>query len=162
MRSSASRIGAFDSGVESLDTWLKKHARQSAAIGSARTYVVHDDEQDRVVGYHALAAASIQRAEGTVRAAKGMPAHPIPAVLLARLAVDSSVQGRGIGAWLLADAMRRALSVAESLGVRILLVHAIDDRAVAFSERFGLEPSPTDPMNLQMLMKDIRAALERS
>jgi GNAT superfamily N-acetyltransferase len=155
------RIDAFDSGVESLDTWLKKYARQ-AAIGSARTYVVNDNEQDRVVGYHALAAASVQRDEATARAAKGMPAHPIPAVLLARLAVDASVQGRGVGAWLLADAMRRALSVAESLGVRVLLVHAIDERARAFYARFGFESSPADQLILQMLMKDIRAALEHA
>jgi GNAT superfamily N-acetyltransferase len=142
----------FDCGVESLNTWLKKHAAQAAASGSARTYVVTDAKQSRVVGYHAMAAASIVHAEATARAAKGMPRHPIPAVLLARLAVDASVQGHGIGAWLLRDAMLRALSAAEAVGIRILLVHAIDARARTFYERHGFEPSPSDPLNLQMLI----------
>jgi GNAT superfamily N-acetyltransferase len=150
----------FDCGVESLNVWLKKHAATAAPAGSARTYVVHDEEQDRVVGFHTLAAASITHAEATRRAAKGMPRHPLPAVLLARLAVDRTVQQRGVGAWLLRDAMLRSLSAAESVGIRVLLVHAIDDTARAFYEHHGFEPSPTDPLNLQMLTKDIRAAVE--
>jgi len=115
-----------------------------------------------VVGYHALTSASVRHAEAVPRAAKGMPRHPIPAALLARLAVDVTVQGRGIGAWLLKDAMLRTLSAADSLGIRVLLVHALDDRARAFYERHGFEPSPTDPLNLQMLTKDIRAAVKRA
>jgi GNAT superfamily N-acetyltransferase len=153
-------LADFDCGVQSLNVWLKKHAATAAAAGSARTYVVHDEEQDRVVGFHALAAASITHAEATRRAAKGMPRHPLPAVLLARLAVDRTVQQRGVGAWLLRDAMLRSLSAAESVGIRVLLVHAIDDTARAFYEHHGFEPSPTDPLNLQMLTKDIRAAVE--
>jgi GNAT superfamily N-acetyltransferase len=155
-------IEDFDCGVESLNVWLKKHAPTAAAAGSARTYVMHGAEQDRVVGFHALAAASIDHAEATRRAAKGMPRHPIPAVLLARLAVDTTVQGRGIGAWLLRDAMLRSLSAAESVGIRVLLVHATDDVARAFYEHHGFEMSPTDPLNLQMLIKDIRAAVEET
>jgi len=100
-------LDGFDCGVESLGRWLKSHAAQAAAAGSARTFVVHDEDQQRVVGYHAIAAASVTRAEATPRAAKGMPRHPIPAALLARLAVDRTVQGRGLGAWLLRDAMLR-------------------------------------------------------
>jgi GNAT superfamily N-acetyltransferase len=131
-------------------------------VGSARTFVVADQKQGRVVGYHALAAASLTHGGATARAAKGMPRHPIPAVLLARLAVDGTVQGRGVGAWLLRDAMLRTLSAADSVGIRVLLVHAIDDGARAFYEHHGFEPSPTDPLNLQMLTKDIRAAVERA
>lgn len=89
-----------------------------------------------------------------------MPRHPIPAMLLARLAVDKTVQGKGIGAFLLRDAMSRALSVAEQAGMRLLLVHALGDRARAFYEHFGFEPSPSDAMNLQLLVKDIRLALD--
>ena len=88
-----------------------------------------------------------------------MPRHPIPAVLLARLAVDGSVQGLGVGAWLLDDAMRRAAAAAETLGVRLLLAHAVDERARDFSERFGFQASPTDPLNLQLLIKDVRVSL---
>jgi GNAT superfamily N-acetyltransferase len=80
-------------------------------------------------------------------------------VLLARLAVGASVQGRGVGAWLLQDAMRRALSASEAVGMRVLLVHALDDNARGFYVRWGFEPSPTDPLNLQMLFKDIRKSL---
>jgi GNAT superfamily N-acetyltransferase len=150
----------FDRGIEALNVWLKKHAAQ-AAVGSARTFVMLDDEQQRVAGYHALAAASITHYEAIARAAKGMPRHPIPAVLLARLAVDRTVQGRGVGAWLLRDAMLRTLNVAESMGIRVLVVHAIDADARAFYERHGFDASPTDPYNLQMLIKDIRAAVDR-
>ena len=107
-----------------------------------------------------LTAASVTHDEATTRAAKGMPRHPIPAALLARLAVDTTVQGRGVGAWLLRDAMLRTLNAAESMGIRVLLVHAIDEKARAFYERHGFEQSPTDPLNLQMLIKDIGAAVE--
>lgn len=151
----------FASGVSSLDGWLRRHALQSAATGSARTFVVTDAEQGgRVVGYHALAAASVSHGAATARVAKGMPRHPIPAVLLARLAVDASAQGRGLGAWLLRDAMLRSLAAAEAVGMRVLLVHALDDRARAFYLRHGFEPSPTDPLNLQLLVKDLRAAVD--
>lgn len=153
------RINGFDCGVGSLDIWLVKHARAAAGAGSARTYVVVDAEQDRVVGYHALSLASIERDDASDRVRSGMPRHPIPAMLLARLAVDRTVQGRGIGAFLLRDAMSRALSVAEQAGMRLLLVHAVNDEARAFYEHFGFEPSPTDAMNLQLLIKDIRLAL---
>jgi GNAT superfamily N-acetyltransferase len=152
-------IGHFDCGVDSLNLWLKRHALHAASSGSARTYVVVDEKQARVAGYHALAAASVSPDAATARAAKGMPRHPIPAVLLARLAVDANVQGRGVGAWLLRDAMLRALSVGDELGVRVLLVHALDDGARRFYQRYGFEPSPTDERNLQLLLKDIRACM---
>ena len=154
------RINGFDCGVGSLNIWLVKHARAAAAAGSARTYVVVDSEQDRVVGYHALSLASIERADATERGRKGMPKHPIPAMLLARLAVDKAVHGKGIGAFLLRDAMSRALSVAEQAGMRLLFVHALNDQARAFYEHFGFERSPSDAMNLQLLVKDIRLALD--
>ena len=153
-------IEGFDAGVASLTTWLREHALQAGRTGSARTFAVTDAHQvGRVVGYHALAAASVERVAATPRAGRGMPGHPVPAILLARLAVDQTVQRRGVGAWLLEDAMRRALSVSEEFGVRVLLVHAIDEGARSFYERFGFEASPTDPLNLQLLTKDIRKTL---
>lgn len=154
------RVNGFDCGVGSLDIWLVKHARAAAGAGSARTYVILDAEQDRVVGYHALSLASVEQEEATDRARRGMPKHPIPAMLLARLAVDRTVHGRGIGAFLLKDAMSRALSVAEQAGMRLLLVHALNEEARTFYEHFGFESSPTDAMNLQLLVKDIRLALD--
>ena len=155
-------IEEFNCGVESLNVWLKRHAAQAAGAGSARTFVVVDTQQERVVGYQALTAASIAHEQATARAARGMPRHPIPAALLARLAVDVSVQGRGIGAWLLRDAMPRTLSAAESVGIRVLLVHALDADAQGFYKRHGFEASPTDPLNLEMLMKDLRAAVDEA
>lgn len=156
------RINGFECGVGSLDIWLVQHARAAVGAGSARTYVVVDAEQDRVVGYHALSVASIEHSEATDRARKGMPRNPIPAMLLARLAVDRKVQGKGIGAFLLKDAMSRAVSVADQAGIRLLLVHAVNDEARKFYEHFGFEVSPTDPMNMQLLIKDIRLALDAS
>jgi GNAT superfamily N-acetyltransferase len=155
-------VETFDCGEPSLNVWLAQYARQAAAAGSARTFVTIDSEQERIVGYHALAAASIEQMAATERVRQGMPRHPIPAILLARLAVDRSVQGRGLGAWLLADAMRRALTAAEQVGIRVLVVHAIDERAAAFYARQGLSPSATDPQHLMILVKDVRAALDAS
>lgn len=154
------RLDAFDCGVQSLNVWLTEHARQAVAAGSARVFITVDAEQGRVCGYYALAAAAVAHEEASERARKGQPRHPIPAVLLARLAVDASAQGHGVGAWLLQDAMRRALSASEAVGIRVFLVHALDDNARRFYERWGFEPSPTDRLNLQMLFKDIRKSLE--
>jgi GNAT superfamily N-acetyltransferase len=150
----------FRCGVASLDTWLVEHALGADAAGSARTYVVIDDEQDRLVAYYALTVATLKREEATGRASRGMPRHPIPAMLLARLAVDESAQGAGIGATLLADAMQRTLLVAEETGIRLLLVHAINEDARSFYLHYGFEPSPSDPMNLQLLIKDIQETIE--
>ncbi len=119
-----------------------------------------DAQQGRVVGYHALTAAALERESATARIIKGMPQYPIPVVLLARLAVDRSVAGRGLGAWLLRDAMIRTLAAAETIGVRAMLVHAVDEDAAAFYLRHGLEASPTDPRHLMILVKDIAAALD--
>lgn len=142
--------------------WLTKHAAQARAVGSAQTYVIEDSKQERVVGFHAVTAASVAHEQATPRAARGMPRHPIPAALLARLAVDKSVQGHGIGSLLLRDAMLRTLSAAESVGIHVLPVHAIDGDARTFYGRHGFEASPTDPLNIQMLMKDIRAAVDEA
>jgi len=152
-------LEGFDCGRASLDAWLIRHARQAAAAGSARTYVVIDSEQQRVVGYHALTPAGLERQAATARVIKGMPQYPIPVVLLARLAVDRSVAGRGLGAWLLRDAMLRTFASSQVIGVRAMLVHAIDEHARAFYLRHGFEPSVSDPLHLMILIKDIAAAL---
>lgn len=144
-----------------MNVWLARYARQAAG-GSARTYVVVDSEQARVVGYHALTAGELKHVDATPRVVKGMPRYPIPVVLLARLAVDQTVTGRGIGAWLLRDALIRTLAAAETIGVRALLVHAIDDQAKAFYLHHGLQPSPTDPLHLMIMIKDIAAALREA
>lgn len=158
--SSHHALGDFDCGRTSLNVWLTKHAPPAAAAGSARTYVIVDSEQARVVGYHALAAAGVEREAATARVIKGIQRYPVPVVLLARLAVDTSVARRGLGAWLLRDAMTRTFAASETIGVRAMLVHAIDSDARECYVRHGLEPSPTDPLHLMVLIKDIAASLE--
>jgi GNAT superfamily N-acetyltransferase len=91
-----------------------------------------------------------------------MPQYPIPVVLLARLAVDVSVAKRGLGAWLLRDAVMRTLAASNTIGVRAMLVHAIDEEARAFYLHHGFEPSPTDPLHLMILIKDIAKAIQQS
>jgi GNAT superfamily N-acetyltransferase len=155
-------IEGFDCGRPSLNVWLERYARQAAASGSARTYVIVDAEQGRVVGYHALTAAQLERKAASARVIRGMPQYPIPVVLLVRLAVDRSVAGRGVGAWLLRDAMLRTLAASETIGVRAMLVHAVDDDARRFYRHHGFELSPTDELHLMILTKDIAASLDAS
>ena len=152
-------LSGFDCGEGPLNLWLERHARTASSVGSAKTYVISDEKQGRVVGYHALTLASIEHVDATSRAKKGMPRHAIPAMLLARLAVDESVKGQGLGAFLLRDAMVRTVAVSQEAGLRLLLAHALNEEARAFYVKFGFEASPTDPMNLQIIVKDIEASL---
>ena len=102
----------------------------------------------------------MRKEESPARVAKGLAKHPIGVISLARLAVDRSEHGAGLGKTLLVDALSRALSAAEEIGARAILVHAVDDEAAAFYEKFGFELSPLDPKQLMLLMKDLRATLK--
>lgn len=151
----------FDCGKPALNEWLQKYALVSQASDSARVYVCTEPNSEVVAGYYALAAAQVEPADATSRLGKGQPKHrPIPVVLLTRLAVDLEHQGAGVGRSLLRDAMARALAVADTIGVRAVLVHAKDDQAREWYRQFGFEPSPTDPLHMILLMKDIRAAVD--
>lgn len=157
------RLDDFDSGEPALDEWLKRHARAAHAAGSARVYVTTLDDGETVVGYYALAAAQIAPEDATERALKGQPGRrPVPAVLLARLAVHLEHQRVGLGSSLLQDVMLRCLDAAEAIGARVLLVHAKHEAAKVWYLQYGLEESPTDPLHLLMLLKDVRAFLQRS
>jgi GNAT superfamily N-acetyltransferase len=112
-----------------------------------------------VVGYYALAAGSVEPEQAPERIKKGLARHPVPVILLARLAVDRHEQGKGLGAALLKDALIRAAAAADEIGVRAVLVHAKDEDARAFYERFDFEPSPTDPLHLYLLMKDLKKTI---
>ena len=159
--SRAHDLRRFDCGAhESLNLWLRKHALDNQANDSARTYVAHRDGV--VFGYYSISAGSIARETATLRAAQGLARHPIPIALLGRLAVHREEQGAGLGAALLKDALIRIERAADILGIRAVLVHAIDDRPRAFYERFDFEPCPEDELHLMLLMKDIRRALHRS
>jgi predicted N-acetyltransferase YhbS len=151
--------GGFECGEDSLDTWLARHARQAEASGSARVFVTTIDGET-VVGFYALAAASVVPKDATERLMRGQSKHqPVPAILIGRLAVDSDHQGNQLGRSLLQDALLKSATAADSIGARAVIVHAISDRAVHFYERFGFEPSPTDPHHLILLMKDLRKLL---
>jgi len=150
-------LSVFDCGVPALNNYLKKFALQSERSQSARTYVVTRGEC--VVGYYTLAAASARREETPARVAKGLASHPVPVILLARLAVDGSEKGTGLGAGLLKDALLRAVQAADIVGCRAVMVQAKDDRAKGFYQRFGFEPSPADPYRLFLLLKDLKATL---
>jgi GNAT superfamily N-acetyltransferase len=148
------QLDALDSGAGELDDWLRRFARMADAAGTARTYVLADGL--RVLGYYALTPAAVDRRDLPERHARGMPAHPIGVILLARLAVDRSLQGKGYGRALVADAAVRTLQASELVGARAMLVHARDERAAGFYERLGFTRSPTDPLHLLVLIKDLR------
>jgi GNAT superfamily N-acetyltransferase len=150
-------VDEFDSGSDALDRFLKVHALQSQRAGVAQTYVAA--LASRVVGYHTLAVGSIVHEDAPGRLKKGVPRHPIPVVVLARLAVDRSWQGRGLGSALVVDAMRRVLHAANIAGVRAISVHAKDPTARRFYEHLGFESFPGQPMTLYRLLKDVRAMI---
>jgi GNAT superfamily N-acetyltransferase len=150
----AHQCDPFDSGSGPLDNYLKRFAWTNHQAGAARTYVACRGK--RVVGYYTLAYGSVEPQAAAARVRKGLARHPIPVMLLARLAVDRSEQGRGLGKGLLKDALLRTLQAAEIGGLRAMVVHAKDSAAKMFYEKFGFEPSPLDEFHLMVLVKDIR------
>lgn len=149
-------VAPFPSGVETLDTWLKRRALKNQGSGASRTFVVC--EGSRVVAYYALASSAVAVDAAPGRFRRNMP-DPIPVVVLGRLAVDQSQQGKGLGRALVQDAGRRVLQAADAIGVRGLLVHALSADAKAFYERLGFDPSPLDPLILMIMLADLQAAL---
>ena len=152
------QLVGFDCGAMALNEFLVRHALTNHQSGSAKTFVATTANM-LVVGYYSLAAAQVSHAEAPARLQKGVARHPIPVVLLARLAVDRGWQGRGVGPGLLKDAILRVLSAAEDIGVRALLVHAKDDEAKAFYQHYDFEPLPAYPLHLVLLLKDVRRML---
>ena len=150
-------LSTFDCGNSTLTAWLQKFAWTNQQADSAKTYVTI--RKNRVAGYYALAAGSIHKHETPERVAKGLANHPVGVVLLARLAIDNSDQGKGLGKALLFDALRRIEEAADIVGVRAVMVHAIDENARKFYEYFDFDPSPVDPFQLMLLLKDILKAL---
>jgi len=151
------RIDAFDCGKPTLDTWLARHALQAQTSGSAKTFVVQDGQL--VVAYYSLTVGQVDTADAPPRLRKGMGRYPIPVVILARLALDRRYQGRGIGAGMLRDAIRRTLIIAEQAGIRALLSHPIDEEAARFYQRFGFMSSPLREHQRLLLLKDARRLL---
>lgn len=147
-------VDGFDCGSEPLNRFLVRHALQSQQGDGAQTYLALDGA--KVLGFYSLVVGEVAYEGAAERLTKGMPRHPVPVMVLARLAIASSSQGRGLGQGLLKDAMLRTLQAAEIAGIRAMIVHAKDDAARRFYERFDFIPSPTDPYHLFLLLKDVR------
>jgi GNAT superfamily N-acetyltransferase len=152
-------LDGFDCGKEDLNRFLKRQAWSNQQAHGAQTYVLA--KELRVLGYYSLAAGSIVHDQATERVKKRLARHPIPIILLARLAVDVSIHGKGVGSALLKDALQRAAHAADTIGARALLVHAKDDAARAFYEHFTFESSPSDPYHLLLIMKDLMHIIDR-
>lgn len=147
-------LGAFDCGQPDLNTWLIKYAHQNQSAGSAQTYV--GLVNDAVVGYYSLAVGQVEYSDASERLRKGLARHPVPIMLLARLAVHKEWQGKGVGRALLRDAILRTIQASQIAGIRALVVHAKDDAAKRYYEQFDFVSSPTDALHLFVLLKDLR------
>jgi predicted N-acetyltransferase YhbS len=147
-------VDEFDCGQEPLNRFLARYALQNQQASASQTYLALAGNV--VAGYYTLVVGQVEFAAATKRLTKGLARHPVPIMLLARLAVATSFKGRGLGAGLLKDAMRRTSQAADIAGIRAFVVHAKDDEARAFYEYFGFSPLPSDPYHLFRLLKDIR------
>lgn len=149
-------VGSFQSGVDSLNNWLRKKAPTNQVSGASRTYVACADS--RVVGYYALASGSVDQSAATGKVRRNMP-DPVPVIVLGRLAIDQDYQGHGLGQALLRDAILRSLQAAEIMGIRAILVHAISEQARDFYRRHGFKSSPIDEMTLMITIREARQAV---
>jgi len=154
-------VSSFDCGSEAQSTWLRRHGLQAHRSDTAKVYVVCLQDTSTVVGYYALSSGSVAPASAPRRVTKGTGRYPVPVVILTRLGVDRTEQGCGLGSALVRDALFQVLLISELVGVRALLIHAERPEAVGFYRSIdpGFVSSPTDPLHLILLTKDLRAAM---
>ncbi len=151
----------FDCGSFAQTAWLRERGLFAMGQDTARVYVTCPTGEVRVVGYYALTVGSVDPQTAPGRMTKGAGRYPLPVIILARLGVDVTVQGRGVGRSLVADALRRVSQAAHVVGVRALLIYAQNAEARAFYEALAeFEPAPSDPLHLFLSLKDIRRALD--
>jgi len=148
-------VDNFDCGQDALNRFLQRFALINQQANASQTYVGLAD--GAVIGYYTLVVGEVSHDDAPDRLTKALARHPVPLMLLARLAVSSSWRGKGVGAGLLKDAMVRTLNAAEIGGIRALGAHAKDDTARSFYEHFGFIASPTDPLHVFILVKDLLA-----
>lgn len=156
----ADSVDSFDCGELALNQYLLRFALANQKANSAQTYV--SCHGGVVAGFYSLAVGSVEPTSASPRVLKGMARHPVPAMILARLAVDLHYQNQGLGRALLKDALLRTAQAADIAGIRALLVHAKDDTARQWYLNWEFEPSPTDPMHLYLLLKDLKAIVGAS
>lgn len=150
-------VDSFDCGHAALNQFLQRYALPSQKANSAQTYVCCQGQS--VVGFYSLAVGSVQPAQAPPRVMKGLARHPVPVMILARLAVDMAHQRQGLGQALLKDALLRTAQAADIAGIRCLLVHAKDDTARQWYASWEFEPSPSDPYHLFLMLKDLKNLL---
>ncbi|WP_352707889.1 GNAT family N-acetyltransferase [Mesorhizobium sp. M0598] len=147
--------GQFDCGEEPLNRFLVRYAFQNQQANASQTYIGLSGED--VIGLYTLVVGEVKYEGAPERSTKGLARHPVPVMLLARLAVGLDWQGKGVGGGLLRDAVLRSLQAADIAGIRAVVVHAKNDGARTFYERYGFAQSPTDPLHLYVLIKDLRS-----
>lgn len=157
-------VASFDCGSDAQTTWLRQYALQAQRADAARVYVSCFAGSRRIAGYYALAAGSVAHDSAAPRITQGLGRYPVPVVVLTRLGVDRAAQGRGLGSSLVRDALLQTVSIADRIGVRALLIHAETQDAAAFYQRISpaFLASPTDPLDLVLLLKDLRSALREA
>lgn len=148
------QLQEIDCGGDSLNRFLSRHVHTNQRANASRTYVALRGE--RAVGFHTLVVGAVAPEQAPERLSQGLAHHPVPLMVLARLAVNCSDQDQGLGAGLLKDVIQRTLAAADIAGIRALAVHAKDEAASSFCSHFGFVPSPTAPLHLLALLKDLR------
>lgn len=149
-------VETFDCGEEALNRFLVRFALPNQMANASQSYIGIADD-DAIVGFYTLVVGEVRHEGAPARLTKGLARHPVPVMLLARLGVDARWHGKGIGAGLLRDAILRTLQVADLAGVRAIVVHAKNEAARSFYQRFDFQPSPTDPLHLFALIKDLKS-----
>jgi GNAT superfamily N-acetyltransferase len=144
-------LAGFDCGEPVMNDWLKRRALSNQLLGASRTFIIAD-ESDRVLGYYALAAGAVDHSMATSTVRRNMP-DPVPVMVLARLAVELANHGKGLGADLLQDAILRTMRLAQEIGIRALVVHALHDQARAFYQHHGFSESEIDPLVLMLRIR---------
>ncbi|WP_304511694.1 GNAT family N-acetyltransferase [Desulfobacula sp.] len=156
--SAADSVEFFDCNLSDLNQFLQRYALVNQKANSAQTYVCCKDGE--VAGFYSLTVGSVEHEEAPHRVVKGLARHPVPVMILARLAVDKAHQRKGLGRALLKDALLRTLQVSDIAGIRALIVHAKNDAARQWYIKWEFESSPTDPFHLFLMLKDLKAIVD--
>lgn len=153
----------FSCGAEEMDVWLRRYAKRSQRDSLTRVFVLVEGEgegKQAVLGYFALSMCAVEVSALAEEDRARLPRYPVPAVLMTRLAVASSAQGRGLGAALLYKAANKALLASELVAARLFIVDALDEQAARFYQRFGFAPSPDEPARLYIGLQRLKEHLD--
>ena len=147
----------FQCGVEALDRYLKKQAKQDIKRRISRVFVATESDNPKaVIGYYTLSTLSIELNQLPEKIARKLPKHPVPAALIDRPATCNVARGQGVGKLLLADAVKRTLAVSDQIAIYAMVVDAIDDNAKGFYEQFGFSRLSDDSSRLFLPLISVR------